>query len=100
MTQELEFIATITIVFIAFMFWIGNRPKKYIEEEPLNSRILDTLDLIAEDIHKLKNTKTKNTSKAKLKSDEIIDTLDWMLAHSIITPAEYTKLMGKCLQYM
>jgi hypothetical protein len=97
MTEELQFIVTITIVFLAFIFWVSNRPRKSL---PNSSRILDTLDLIAEDIQQLKNNKTKTTSKGKTKSNEIIDTLDWMLAHSIITPEEYTKLMGKCLQYM
>lgn len=46
--------------------------------------------------------KEKQKSKAtpKTKSDEIIDTLDWMLANQIITASEYNKLMVKCLPLM
>jgi hypothetical protein len=100
MTQDLQFILTITLCFIAFVFWVSLKPKNASKNVPYN-RILDTLDLMAEDIAYLKNNKKQKTSsKSKLKSDEIIDTLEWMLAHNIITPQEYTKLMGKCLQYM
>jgi hypothetical protein len=101
MTQELEFIITITLVFLAFIFWISTKTNKSSPKDTTNSRILDTLDLIAEDIQELKvSKKQKRQPNVKLKNDEIIDTLEWMLSNSIITPQEYTKLMGKCLQYM
>jgi len=38
--------------------------------------------------------------KPKQSSSQVVDTLDWMLAHNIITPQEYTQLMGKCLPFI
>lgn len=47
-----------------------------------------------------KQPKQKTTKKTTPQSSDVIDTLDWMLANSIITPQEYSKLMGKCLPFI
>jgi VanZ family protein len=101
MTGELQFILMATLGFMALVFYISNRPPKEEPETKQNNRVLATLDLIAEDIQEMKSAKhQKRAPKTNLKSDEIIDTLDWLVAHAIITPEEYTKIMGKCLQFM
>lgn len=76
MTGELQYILTITLIFLAVIFYISTIPRNEPKNEPPKKK------------------------KSKTNSDDIVDALDWMLAHSIITPQEYTKIMGKCLPFL
>lgn len=76
MTQELQYIATITLIFIVTVFWIASKTP---QKPP-------------------KDTKTKYIDKPR--SVQVIDTLDWMLENNIITPQEYSKLIGKSLPFL
>lgn len=84
MTDQLTFLATIALVFIIAVFAIANRPQ-YSDESPTPN---------------VPPPKTQTKQRTKTHHEEVIDTLDWMLSNHIITPQEYTKLMGKCLQYL
>lgn len=80
MTDELVLLATITLIFILAVFTIAGKQTAYDKE--------------------MEKRYPPPSKKKVQKSDEIIDTLDWMLANSIITPQEYTKLVGKCLPFL
>lgn len=81
MTGELEFLAVATLVFILAVFTIaGKRQSEYDKEVARREKKID--------------------KKTVQKSNDVIDTLDWMLANSIITPQEYSKLIGKCLPFL
>lgn len=45
------------------------------------------------------NNDVTDTPTTKPKSDEIIDSLDWMLSMGIIDTNEYNRIMVKCLSY-
>lgn len=49
---------------------------------------------------KYQNTVPTKKIPKKQKNDEIIDTLNFMLAHNIIDTKEYNTLMVKCLPFM
>lgn len=81
MTDELTFLATITLIFILAVFTIsGKQQSKYDKE--------------------MAKREPKIDKKKVQKSDEIIDALDWLLANSIITPQEYSKIIGKALPFL
>lgn len=78
MTDSLNYLTLMLLIFLAFVFLISaikqNQPKQRAEPKP--------------------------KIKAKSRTDEVMDSLDWMLSNQIITSAEYTKLLGKCLPFL
>jgi hypothetical protein len=85
MSDDLQFIFMITIISILFIYAISSKHNKDMQERERPPK---------------DEPKPKKPSKRRTHSDEIIDTLDWMLMNSIITKEEYTKLMGKCLPFL
>jgi len=93
MTAELQFLAVGALVFIVIVYSTALRHNRRLYEQEQNYKIMME--------HKKEQQQYQRpTSKTKPKSNEVIDTLDWMLMNSIITPEEYTKLMGKCLPFI
>lgn len=80
MPINLMFIYVTTILFIAFVFTLSSIVKMKQKTPP--------------------KSESKTKQKKSARSDEVIDTLDWMLVNGIIDHKEYNKLMGKCLQYL
>jgi hypothetical protein len=88
MTTELQFILGITLFFILGVFSIAKDKEIKLAEQKQHEQELK------------KKSAPVTKSSTKTQGAEIIDTLDWMLANNIIDTKEYTRLMGKCLQYM
>lgn len=76
MTMQLQVLAMYTLLFILAVFTISSITRIKPKEKP------------------------KKEKKRNAKSDEVIDTLDWMLVNGIIDHKEYNRLMGKCLQFL
>lgn len=99
MTEELSFIMMLALSAILIVFSISaKRQKEYREEEFLR----DHLKWEREREKKSKSVpvpQQKGASK-KTQSAEVIDSLNWMLSNSIITPQQYNEIMVKCLPFL
>lgn len=81
MTSELEAIVFATLIFMAFVFYIANRPQKNDYYEPPQPEPLTPPKVVQQT------------------ADPIL-ALDWMLANSIIDTREYNQLVVKCLPFL
>ena len=109
MTGELQFLAIMTFVFIALIFLFSSRHNMNLQERKERKEELEMWERHQEREHQRQQkqlqlyqqpTNHDLYKKPKQSSSQVVDTLDWMLAHSIITPQEYSQLMGKCLPYI
>ncbi len=87
LSSDLKFIFVVTLIGIITIFVLSSWHNDKIYQREKEERLQ-------------KQKGNTNTTNNKPKSSEVVDTLDWMLSRHIITPEEYTKLMGKCLPFL
>jgi len=94
LSTDLKFVLTITILGVIVIFilssWHNDKIYKRERQERIDKQNMESS----------KNQNIKQTKKQIKESELIIDSLDWMLQRNIITPEEYTKLIGKCLPFL